>query len=72
MYGGAACIEIMRHCSSTGKGGTMREKERKDFGGEPGRVDVESSTLRTILDEFILEGRLEQRVFDLNCPGRQM
>ncbi len=50
----------------------MREKERKGFGGEPGRVDVESSTLRTILDEFILEGRLEQRVFDLNCPGRQM
>lgn len=34
----------------------MSEKEWKGFEGEPGRVDVESSTLRTILNEFTKEG----------------
>ena len=34
----------------------MREKERKGFDGEAGRVDDELSTLRTILDEFTVEG----------------
>jgi hypothetical protein len=50
----------------------MREKERKGFEGEPGRADVESSTLLTILDEFTVGGRLEQRGSDLNCPGQLM
>ena len=50
----------------------MKEKERKGSEGEPGRVDVEPSTLRTILDEFIVEGRPEQRGSDLNCLGHLM
>jgi hypothetical protein len=33
----------------------MSEKEREDFEGEPGRVDIESSTLRTILNESTVE-----------------
>jgi hypothetical protein len=47
----------------------MREKERKGSEGEPGRADVESSTLRTILDESTVEERPEQRGSDQNCPG---
>ena len=70
--GGVACVEVMRHCSSTGKVGTTREKERKGSEGESGRADVESSTLRTILDEFTVEGRPEQRGSDLNCLGQLM
>lgn len=50
----------------------MREKGWKGSRGEPGRVDVESSTLRTILDEFTVAGRQEQRVSHLNCPGQLM
>ena len=50
----------------------MREKGRKRSEGKPGRVDVESSTLRTILDEFTVEGRPERRGSDLTCPGPLM
>jgi len=68
--GGTACVEIMRHCNSTGKEGTTREKGWKSSDGEPRRVDVESSTLRTILDGFTVVERLEQRGSDLNCSGQ--
>ena len=54
--GGAACVEIMRHCSSIGKVGTTREKGRKSSGGELGRVDAESSILPRVFDEFTVEG----------------
>src|SRR5207249_11179238 len=69
VHGGVARVEIMRHCSSTGKGRTTRGKERKSSEGESERVDVESSTLRTILDEFTVAGRQEQRVSHPNCPA---
>jgi hypothetical protein len=48
----------------------MREKGWKSSEGEPRRVDVESSTLRTILDGFTVVERLEQRGSYLNCFGQ--
>jgi hypothetical protein len=48
----------------------MRGEERNGFAGEPGRVDDSTSTLRTMLDEFTVAGRLAQEDSDLNCPGR--
>src|SRR2546423_14918012 len=69
VHGGVARVEIMRHCSSTGKGRTTRGKERKSSEGESERVDVESSTLRTILDEFTVAGRQGQTGFLPHYPA---
>src|SRR5256885_15878314 len=69
VHGGVARVEIMRHCSSTGKGRTTRGKERKSSEGDSERVDVESSTLRTILDEFTVAGRQEQGGSYPNFPS---
>jgi hypothetical protein len=48
----------------------MRGEERKYSEGEPQRVDVESSALCTIHEEFIVAGPPEQQGAYLNCPGQ--